>query len=60
MPWAAWYESDVFLVFFATLLYSLLLFPNGRLLTRRWRVVLWAGTAGILLCSVSVLLSTGS
>jgi hypothetical protein len=59
VPWAAWYESNAFVVFFATLLYSLLLFPNGRLLTRRWRIVLWAGTAGILLCSVSILFGSG-
>jgi hypothetical protein len=55
VPWAAWYQSKAFLGFFATLLYTLLVFPNGRLLTPRWRIVLWAGTAGLVLCSVGVL-----
>jgi len=60
VPWAAWYEDKVFVAFFATLLYSLLLFPNGRLLTRRWLVVLWTGTAGLLLCAVAVLFGPGT
>jgi hypothetical protein len=60
VPWAAWYEDKVFVAFFATLLYSLLLFPNGRLLTRRWRVVFWAGTLGLLLCTVAVLFGSGT
>jgi len=59
VPWAAWYESKVFVVFLATLLYSLLLFPNGRLLTRRWRVVFWTGTAGLILCAFAVFLGKG-
>jgi hypothetical protein len=59
VPWAAEYSDDVFVAFFAMLFFSLLLFPSGRLLTRRWRVVLWAGTAGLLLCTVSVVFSPG-
>ena len=53
VPWAAWYSSNAFLAFFAMLVLTLLLFPNGRLLTRRWRVVLWTVTAGLLLVGAS-------
>src|SRR5262249_29701069 len=58
-PWAAWYETNVFVVFLATVLYSLLLFPSGRLLTPRWRIVFWGGSAGVLLVTVSALLGGG-
>jgi hypothetical protein len=57
VPWAALYESKVFVVLFVTLLFSLLLFPDGRLLTRRWRSVAWTGTAGIVIVTVAVVLS---
>ena len=57
VPWAALYESKVFVVFFVTLLFSLLLFPDGRLPTRRWRSVAWTGTAGIVIVTVAVVLS---
>jgi hypothetical protein len=59
VPWAAMYAADVFLAFFATLLYTLLLFPTGRLLTRRWRVVFWTATVGVLLLSTSVVTDPG-
>jgi hypothetical protein len=59
VPWAAWYSADVFLAFFATLLLALLLFPDGRPPSRRWRVVLWAGGAGFLLLAISVLFQPG-
>jgi hypothetical protein len=52
------YESKVFVVF-QTLPFSLLLFPDGRLLTRRWRIVAWTGTVGILIVTVGVVLSPG-
>jgi hypothetical protein len=59
VPWAAVYAADVFLALFATLLYTLLLFPNGRLLTRRWRFVFWSATAGVLLLGASVVTDPG-
>ena len=41
-PWAAWYSSFVFVSFFAAVVFVLLLFPDGHLLSRRWRVCGWA------------------
>ncbi len=59
VPWAAWYSSKVFLAFFTMLFFVPLLFPDGRLPTRRWRVVLWTGAAALLLSAVGVLLNPG-
>jgi hypothetical protein len=55
VPWAAWYESDVFVAFIAVLLFALLLFPDGHLASRRWRPAAWVGSAGLLLVTVSVM-----
>ena len=60
VPWAAWYSANVFLAFFATLVLVLLLFPDGRPPTRRWRVVLWAGGVGLGLLGASVLFQPGT
>jgi hypothetical protein len=59
VPWAAVYAADVFLALFATLLYTMLLFPNGRLLTRRWRFLFWAATLGLLLLGISIVTDPG-
>ena len=40
--------------------YALLLFPDGRLPSRRWRPLAWLSGAVIVLCSVAVLLAPGS
>jgi hypothetical protein len=58
-PWAAWYASRSFVALFATFLLTLLLFPNGRLASRRWRVVLGAGLLGLVLFTVSVVFHAG-
>jgi hypothetical protein len=55
VPWAAWYESDVFVAFIAVLLFAVLLFPDGHLASRRWRPAAWVGSAGVLLITVAVL-----
>ena len=60
VPWAALYESKVFVVFFVTLLFSLLLFPDGKLPSSRWRIVAWTGTTGIVICTVAVVLTPGT
>ncbi|HEU0335958.1 MAG TPA: hypothetical protein VFR43_05350 [Gaiellaceae bacterium] len=60
VQWAALYSGDVWLFFLAALFLVLLLFPDGRLPTRRWRVVLWSGIAGLLISGVPVLLRPGA
>jgi signal transduction histidine kinase len=47
--WAAWVGTWPFLVPIATLPLVLLLFPDGRLPTARWRVVPWAVAAAAVL-----------
>jgi histidine kinase-like protein len=59
VPYLAEYSDDVFVAFFAMVFYSLLLFPDGRLLTRRWRAVLWAGSIGLVLCTISIVINPG-
>jgi hypothetical protein len=60
VQWAALYAGDVWLVFLAALFLVLLLFPNGRLPTPRWGIVLWCGLAGLLISGVPVLLRPGA
>jgi hypothetical protein len=55
VPWAAAYDSDVFVVFLGVLLFTLLLFPDGKLPTRRWRVPVWTGSIAIALITTGVL-----
>jgi hypothetical protein len=55
VPWAAAYDSDVFVVFLGVLLFSLLLFPNGKLAGRRWRGVVWTGSIALALITTGVL-----
>jgi hypothetical protein len=60
VPWAAEYSDDTFVAFFAMVFFSLLLFPNGHLLTRRWRAVLWTGIAGLLVCTAAIVFEPGT
>jgi len=57
--WAALYAADSFVALFFTLLLTLLLFPDGHLLTRRWRIVVWIGAVGFVLFVPAVVLQTG-
>ena len=57
--WAAWYSAKLFIAFFATIFFAVLLFPNGRLPSPRWRPVLWIGSAGLLVFCVTVLIRPG-
>lgn len=43
---AAWLAQWLWTPVFAALLFAILLYPTGHLLSRRWRVVAWAGLAG--------------
>jgi hypothetical protein len=60
VPWAAWYSSKAFVALFATFLYALLLFPDGRVLTRRWRVVLWVGSVGLVAFTTALAVKPGT
>jgi hypothetical protein len=57
--WAAWFSAKVFVAFFATIFFTVLFFPDGRLPTRRWRAVLWTGTAGLVLFAAAVFVNPG-
>ena len=53
--WASWAGNWVWVPAMGLIgIFLLLLFPNGRLLSRRWRPVFWAGVLGTLLAAVSV------
>jgi hypothetical protein len=58
-PWAAWYSSNSFIALFATFFLTLLLFPNGQVLTPRWRIVLWTGAVALVLFAVAVVFQPG-
>jgi hypothetical protein len=60
LQWAALYASNAWLLFLFALLLVLLLFPSGRPPTRRWRLVLWGGTAGFVLSGIAILLRPGA
>ena len=57
---AAWLENWSYLLLVAPLcIYLVLLFPNGRLPSARWRVVAWAGGASSVVAGVSAAVLPG-
>jgi hypothetical protein len=58
--WAAWAEAVVWHPAFALLAFLLLLFPHGRLPSRRWRPFAWFTVAVYLTLSLSGALSPGA
>jgi hypothetical protein len=58
--WAAWAEAVVWHPAFGLLAFLLLLFPHGRLPSRRWRPFAWFTVAVYLTLSVSAALAPGA
>jgi hypothetical protein len=58
--WAAWAEAVIWHPAFSLLAFLLLLFPHGRLPSRRWRPFAWFVVAVYLILSLSAALSPGS
>ena len=56
---AGWLSQATFVLTFAPLLFVVLLFPDGRLPSRRWRPVLWV-LIGVVLSWVVQLLQAGT
>jgi hypothetical protein len=52
---AGWLSQAAFLLTFAPLLFAVLLFPDGRLPSRRWRPVLWLLTGTVLAWAAQLL-----
>ncbi len=57
--WAAWYSAYAYVFFFAEIVFVLLLFPDGRTLSPRWRILVWAGGTGLSIYTVGVVLQPG-
>jgi MFS family permease len=58
--WAAWAEAVVWHPAFGLLVFLLLLFPHGRLPSRRWRPFAWFTVAVYLTLSLSAALAPGA
>ncbi len=56
---AAWLSVQMQILSFFPLLFLLLLFPTGRLLSSRWRIVAWVGICGVSLGAATVALRSG-
>jgi signal transduction histidine kinase len=54
--WAAWLGNWLFLVPISQVTLTLLLFPDGRLPTRRWRIVAWGLVVGMTGALISTML----
>jgi hypothetical protein len=57
---AAWFANWSWVALFATTIFVLLLFPDGRLPSRRWRVAAWAGGIGAVLFTVGTAIAPGA
>jgi hypothetical protein len=55
----AWLDSWLSIFLFASLPFVFLLFPNGKLLSSRWRLVAWLLLGAITLSAVSVAFMPG-
>ena len=61
-PWgevAAWFSTWIGFAFPALLVFVMLLFPDGRLMSRRWRIVVWATVLGAAIGVMGVALMPG-
>jgi hypothetical protein len=58
-PEAAWVESWIWPSVLATLACAILLFPDGRLLSSRWRPAVWVAGIGLPMAAVGFALSPG-
>jgi len=56
---AAWFANWSFVVLFALAIFVLLLFPDGRLPGRRWRVVAWGGATGVAALAIGTAFDPG-
>jgi hypothetical protein len=55
LPWgvyAAWFSSWVVFTFLLVIVFLMLLFPDGRLASRRWRIVAWVALCGAALAAL--------
>ena len=57
--WAAWATNWAGAVVLPTLVLVMLLFPEGRLLSRRWRLAIWIDLAGLAFLAVGLALTPG-
>ena len=58
-PTAAWLSIQMLILLFFPMLLLLLLFPTGRLLSSRWRIVAWVGMCGVSLGAATEALRPG-
>jgi hypothetical protein len=58
-PAAAWVSSWVWVAHVGLMVFLALLFPDGRLPSRRWRPLVWIVVAAVLIGTVAVALSPG-
>jgi hypothetical protein len=56
---AAWFFNWSWVSLFALVVFVLLLFPDGRLPSRRWRAAMWSGVAGTAALTIGSALAPG-